>query len=137
VVSAGGDGRDAAQVDDPNGHVAAATRSPVTELARIVSTPGHNGAVVLERQAEGSTARYCRNALKEADIAHAVYLYRHVAAGAETPTTKGPVTQLARSVKTPGPDGAVALERQAVIPAGGYRDDVVQATYLFPPSREI
>jgi hypothetical protein len=52
AVAACSDGSNSAQVDHPDRHVAVAEGVvPVAELAIIVGSPGHNGAVVLERHA--------------------------------------------------------------------------------------
>src|SRR6185436_19414349 len=81
----------------------------------LVAAPGPDRAVPAEREAV-VLARRDRPYLGEAGHQHG---------GSRHPSC-APHADLALLVVTPGPDAAIALEREAVVPARGHLDDVLE-----------
>ena len=108
-----GNRRDAAGHDHFRAVGAVAVKSAVAQLAKCIVAHGPQAAVILEKQAvvpAGSNRR---------DVG-GYYSCRTVNIGSETIA----VAQLAKCVVAHGPEAAVALEKQAVVFAGGNRRDV-------------
>src|ERR1700687_1045493 len=113
-----GDGRDAAKILHLDRR-ATLCGGPVTQIAFRVVAPGPDRAVGLERQAMKIPAG------EGGDAAQVLHLHRR-----DAPQGRGPVTQLAKFVKTPGPDRAVVPERQTVLITYGDGRDSAQILHL-------
>src|SRR5205823_1668546 len=112
VLAAAGNGRDAAEPGYLHGCAdavgGARGERAVPQLAEVVVAPGPDGAIALHRQAVLAAAGNGRDAAEPG--------YLHGCADAVGGARgERAVPQLAEVVVAPGPDGAVALQRQAVI----------------------
>jgi hypothetical protein len=124
-AAVGGDRPDVREVVDGNG-CAAGSVGGVAERTGGVASPGPDGAVLHQREAETVSGGYPSGARAEA-----CYLNRNAVVDAFAAHT---VAELAVKVVTPGPDGPVLLERQVVIAAGRDGLDVI---YLDPHGHHL